>query len=355
MKRIYYLFAAAVFIAGCNTKLPKIAFSGNVTGAKDAVIIVTDADGNNIAGQNITNGSFKMDTVFENPGYGKVSIKQTGSDDYPMEVYLEAGHYTLEADAAHLDRYPKITSSSAIQNELTAFYTIQDELSLKAHHKVVGKLEPGETDIDRLKLKAFRQFINKHPNSTAATHIMLGLQYERDVQPYYEIYNKLSQAAKSSEEGKFVGKKLAGMMKLLPGAKAPDIAGTTPDGAKFDKTKLDKKVYVLEVWKAGNQISRMNHKDIIDGMLKNLDNKKAGFIGISLDSKRDWWTKAIADDKVTWPQYADLKGDESANAQQWAINKIPTYYVLNGKWEIIERDASFSRLEFIVRDYLAHH
>lgn len=354
MKKYFYLLAAASMVASCTTKLPHIAFTGKAPGLTDGVFIVTDAEGKNVAGQNITDGTFKVDTVFEGPaGYGTLGINKNGVKNKDFEVYIEAGEYTIEADAAHPDNYPKITSSSALQNELTSYYTIQDEVNRKSQDKIVV-MGPGQAEMaeDKNKLDAFKQFVEKTPNSVAAPHIMMNLQYEHNLEAYYELFQKFSPAAKQTEEGKFLDKKLSGMMKLLPGKDAPLIAGTTPDGKKFDKAALDKKVYILDFWKAGNQVSRLNHQDMVGGVAKNLDMTKVGFIGISLDNKREWWTKAIEGDKMNWAQYSDLKGDESANAEAWAITRIPTYYILNGKWQIVARDVSYDKLEYTVNQYL---
>ena len=354
MKKYLLLFTAAVMAAGC-TKLPHISFSGKVSGLNNGVFLVTDSAGLSVAGQNVTDGTIKVDTVLENQGYGTLAINKNGSKDYPVEVYLQAGQYTVEADAAHLDRYPKITSSSPIQTELTAYYMLQDEMAQKRYKNPMSQLSASDGDIDKLKLDVFKAFVQKYPNSVAAAHLMADVNYGNDIEAYYNIFNKLSPAAKNSSIGQGIGKRLGLMMKLLPGASAPDIAGTAPDGTKFDRAKLDKKVYILDFWKAGNQVSRLNHQEIVNGIANHVDSKKVGFISISLDTKRDWWTKAIADDHLNWPQYSDLKGNESANAELWAITKIPTYYILDSKWRVVERDVTMTRLEFTINDYLAHH
>lgn len=354
MKKYIYLFTVAALATSCTTKLPRIIFTGKAQGLTDAVFIVTDAQGKNVAGQNITDGTFKVDTVFEGPaGYGTLGINKNGEKKKEFEVYLEAAEYTVETNATHPDDYPKITSTSGIQNELTTYYSIQDEVERKAQDKVVV-LGQGQAEIadNNNKLDAFKQFVKKTPNSLAAPHIMMNLKYEQNLEAYYDLFQKLSPTAKQTEEGEFLETKFSEMMKLLPGKDAPLIAGTTPDGKKFDKAALDKKVYILDFWKAGNQVSRLNHQDMIGGVTKNLNMAKVGIISVSLDNKRDWWTKAIEGDKMNWPQYSDLKGDESANATAWAITRIPTYYILNGKWQVVARDVSYSKLEYTVNQYL---
>lgn len=350
--KTYPLILAGIFMfASCTTKLPRITFNGNVPGLTDGTFLVTDSAGQSLAGQNITNGTFKVDTTIENKGYGSLTIQKTGEKASPVEVYLEPGQYTIKANGKHLDQYPDIKSSSAIQNDLTAYYTMQEKVIEKKMNSVFGIRE--KLDMDNLKLEAFQSFIKQRPNSKAAAHLMLDLNYEKNAEAYNTIYNKLSADAKNSEEGKFLGNKLGVMMKLLPGATAPVIAGNTPNGKAFDQSQLNKKVYVVEFWKAGNQVSRLNHQDMVKGLLKTVDMSKVGFVSISMDTKREWWTKAIADDKLTWPQYSDLRGDDSANAEHWAITKVPTYYILNGKWQVVQRDVDFGKLEGAINDYLS--
>ncbi|WP_342647065.1 hypothetical protein [Mucilaginibacter sp. CSA2-8R] len=351
MKNYFLIFAGVLMVASCTTKQPHITFSGNVPGLNDGTFLVTDSAGQNLAGQNITNGTFKIDTILENKGYGSFTLQKNGEKAAPVEVYLEPGQYTIEASVKHLDQYPNIKSSSAIQNDLTAYYTTQEKIIEKKMNSVFGIRE--KLDMDKLKLEAFQSFIKQHPDSKAAAHLMLGLNYEKDAEAYSAIYSKLNTDVKNTEEGKFIGNKLGVMMKLLPGATGPGIAGKTPDGKAFDQSQLNKRVYVVEFWKAGNQVSRLNHQDMIKSLLKNVDVSKVGFISISMDTKREWWTKAIADDKLSWPQYSDLKGDDSADAERWAITKVPTYYILNGKWQIVQRDVDFGKLEATINDYLS--
>lgn len=375
MNKILSILAIALLAGGC-TKLPHITFNGKVPGLNNAVFLVTDAAGNNIIGDNITNGTFKKDTVLENTGYGSIAINRNGVEgNNEFEVYLEPGEYTIEANADHLERYPKITSSSQMQKELSAYHTLQDGVSFDAellvkqlqdriknfkaylganieYANLQRRLVTATANVNGVKLTAFKAFLKQYPNSVIAPHAMEDLDYASDPAAYNELYNKLSPAAKNSDEGKRIGEKLSKLMKVLPGAEAPTIAGTTPDGKAFDKTKLDKKIYVVDFWKAGNQVSRVNHQDMIKGIINNVNTNKVGFISISLDNKRDWWTKAIADDHLSWPQYSDLKGNESVNATNWVVTTIPTFYLVDGQWHIIERNVQFHNLEKAINQHL---
>jgi hypothetical protein len=373
MKKSYYLLVTAL-LAGC-TKMPHITVTGKAPGLTNAVYIVTDSAGNNVMGDNINADTFKKDTVLQNKGYGTLTINRNGNESKnDFEVYLEPGTYNIELDTAHLDRYPKINSSSQTQNEVAAYHGLVDQASANAEMQVsqlqkriknfkayMGsnadyealhtQLKVATANVSKEKLKAFKKFLQQYPNSVFAARAMERLDYTDDPVAYNEIYKNLGPAAKNTDEGKLIGERLGKLMHVLPGAQAPQIAGTTPDGQAFDPAKLNKQIYIIDFWRAANEVSRYNHQDMIN-LLKNFDSKKVGCISVSLDSKRDWWTKAIADDKLTWPQYADLKGDDSPNAANWVITTIPTIYLVDGRWRIIKRNVPFHQLNAAIKEAL---
>lgn len=85
------------------------------------------------------------------------------------------------------------------------------------------------------------------------------------------------------------------------------------------------------------------------------DIKDLGLISISLDHKRDWWINAIQEDKLTWPQYSDMKGNESLNGLNWNITHLPTYCLVDSKWRIVENDLEWTELPITVNRYLKQH
>jgi hypothetical protein len=378
MKKYQFFFAVLIVIAGC-TKPAHVQVKGSVNGLNDAVFLLTDVSGNTIAGDNIVNGSFKVDTILENNGYGTLSITKNGNaSKNEFEIYLEPTLYTITANADKLSAYPQITSTSKVQKELSAYYEIYDKvsagvrerlekaeealnsnksnaLSKDAYVRLIDEVRKAEQKQDQAKYTAFETFVKQNPQSAVAIHIMSNLDMETDPAAYMALYKKLSAESRNTDEGKEIGGKLEKLVKLIPGAKAPEIAGTTPDGKKFSTGGLKKKGYIIDFWRAGNQASRLNHQDMIGVLQQDKYAREFGIISISLDDKRDWWTKAITDDNMTWPQYSDLKGDKSVNAQNWMVTTIPSYYLVDANWNIIERNIQYTHLLFTINDYVRKH
>ncbi|MBS1527373.1 MAG: hypothetical protein JST19_17095, partial [Bacteroidetes bacterium] len=309
-----------------------------------------------------------------------VNDADPGSHGAHFEVYLQAGSYIIKTDAGKPYNYPAITSASAAQKDLSAYYAIVDRqtgglskeiaiLNTKVDsiRKVSPKNEMNTGDFgkkiydakekqDAVRFSALKEFVKQNPQSGISAHLMADMDYEEKPVEYDEVYKMFGPEARTSSEGKEIGTRLSNLVKLVPGAQSPDIVGKTPDGKPFDKSSIKKKVILLDFWRASDQISRMDHKDML-AMLGGELKGKDGFtiISIDFDSKPDWWTTAIRDDHMTWTQVSDLKGDDSPNATNWAISKIPTYYVVDENWKIIEGDVPLSEVPLLAEKYLNKH
>ncbi|MDP3641916.1 MAG: TlpA disulfide reductase family protein [Bacteroidota bacterium] len=75
-------------------------------------------------------------------------------------------------------------------------------------------------------------------------------------------------------------------------------------------------------------------------------NKAKGFgvFGVSLDTSKDKWLKAIADDQLTWPHVSDLKGWKNEAAALYAVNSIPANLLLDKTGKIIGRNLREEKL-----------
>jgi hypothetical protein len=374
-----YIILFALLVTGCRKK-STIEFTGNTPGIKSGVFIVKTTGDSSIYGENIKDGKFAIGAkFFRTPGYYTLNITDNNNSDNhePFEVYLEGGAYTIETEAGKLYKYPKITSSSKIQEQLSAFYTLSDKLgsdaqqeikhlnndlktksnslSSVAYSQLLNSLGVAENKTISNNITAFKEFVKQYPNSDVSAHLMAKLNYEDDPASYYTIYKTLSPAAKNSDEGKEIGDKLSHLIKLIPGSVAPPIYGKTSLGKPFDPKTLNNHFFLVDFWRASNDFSRRNHEKLIALLDRHKDKQKLGIVSVSLDTKIDWWTTAINEDHMTWTQVSDLKGDDSPNAVNWSITTMPTYYLLDSNWKIVERITNIGNLDFELTDYISKH
>jgi hypothetical protein len=376
MKRIF-IFLSVIALTSCNYFYDHIEFNGK-TASLTGNVIIKDGSGNAVYGATIQNGSFHIkEQQLVKPGPGYYELLIPGNDD-PFEIYLEPGTYNIETRKPGIVHYPIISTTSKIQNELSAYYTLADSIKHATHDKMItlvnrmnspaalqlpqakyqellATVKEAQTRDNLIGTSVIDEYMKRYPQSIVIAHIMANINYATDPEKYYKLYQKFSDAAKKSDDGYEIGEKLKHLVKLIPGGTAPELVGTTPDGKTIDLKKLNKKVILVEFWKAGIVIARKNHKEMVNGLLPNLADKGFGIVSVSFDDKRDWWVSAIKDDKMTWPQVNDLKGFESPNVDNWGISDIPMYKVLDGQGRIIANDIPFDNIMFTVTDYLEKH
>ena len=375
--RYSYILLLAFIFTGCVKR--SIEFTGTAPGVKNGVFIVKTLGDSTLYGENIKDGKFSIpEKLLKAPGYYTLNVIDNDNNDNhdAFEVYLEPGKYNIETEAGALYKYPKITSPSKIQDQLSAFYNLSDKLSLEAqqetfklnaeikkkensspeeYNKLLFDLSAAQNKLTINNVTAFGEFVKQNPKSSISTHLMEKLNYEDDPAGYYKIYQTLTPEAKNSDEGKEIGDKLSHLIKLVVGVKAPSITGKTPDGKVFDPKSVTSRVILIDFWRASNEFSRRNHAKLINVLADMKDKSKFGVISVSLDTKMDWWTTAVREDKMDWTQVSDLKGDDSPNATNWSVTSIPTYYLLDNNWKIVVRNVDIGKIDFEVTNYLSTH
>jgi peroxiredoxin len=372
-----YLLAIATLISSCNrTKF--VEFTGDLNGVDNGAFVIKDADGNILMSENVLGGKFQSKKLLPKAGYYNLFITASIEKDYKKyvyDVYLEEGNYTVKADADKLYLYPTITSTSKKQNELSEYYTpvsekthaadvalknLQGLLSDKDSPAAVSgngdamqaQIDQAQQDFDKIQPAALNDFATKNPQNEVAAHILSQIDYKKDPASYYAAYQKFSDAQKKTTDGKSEGDDLGELVKMAPGAPAPALAGTTPDGKAFNPKSINKKIILVEFWRSDVAASRANHKQLTDGYFSPIKNKNFTVVSVSLDTKKDAWTAALKEDNMTWTQLSDLKGDASANMSNWMISAIPTYDLVDGNWHFIKRDVDFSKVATEVAKYL---
>jgi hypothetical protein len=377
--KYYLLGLSVILLAGCN-RAAKIEIEGAAPGIKSGTFIVKSGHDSTLFGVNIKDEKFQVSGILLRPGFFTMDITNDtsqASHDKHYEVYLEGGKYAIKTDAGKPFNYPQITTTSATQNELAAYNKLVDEQGADAsiaaarlkHELENMKNTPHTPDkfnglVNQLSIvqeqqrnsefEALKQFSKQYPKSTITTHLMGEMDYESKPDAYYALFNTFSPEAKASQQGKQIGTRLGELIKLLPGALSPEIVGNTPDGKPFTKAAIKKKVILLDFWRASDEISRTDHQQMVSMLATDLKGQTDfAIVSVDFDSKPDWWAKAIKDDNMTWTQVSDLKGDDSPNAQHWAISRIPTYYLVDGNWKIISRNVQLSEVPDIAHKYLA--
>lgn len=370
--KIWFLTLFAMLLSGCGYFYHHIEVSGSTPGIENGDVTITDQSGEAVFGALIKNGKFYIrKQELKNDGYYNLHVSTFNK---PFEIYLEPGKYSMVIKPDE-NNYPAITSSSKIQNELTNYHEFADPifskyneenrslldqlktpaLSLEQYNLLIEKLKLVQKKTEEAPITVLIGYLKRFPDSEVIAHILSQMNYESKPEKFFELYQKFGKSAKNSDDGIEIGRQLKALVRLQPGALAPTLEGKTPDNKMIDIKEMHKKIIIVDFWKASLMISRENHQWFINNLLPKYESKGVGIISVSLDTKPDWWTSAIKEDRMTWPQVSDLKGSASQNIKNWNINILPTYDILDGTGHIIERDVQYQEISIIIDSYLDKH
>lgn len=158
-----------------------------------------------------------------------------------------------------------------------------------------------------------------------------------DQKSWYEAF---SDEAKNSQYGKMVMKDV--MPSSMVGEKAPTLSVTNDKGKQLTLKDLAKgKKYVLiDFWASWCQPCRKEIPNVKSLYAKYKD-KGFEVVSISIDKKEADWRKALADEKLPWPNFRDTDGSQ---AMAWQVKFVPTMYIVKPDGTIVAENARGEKL-----------
>lgn len=95
-------------------------------------------------------------------------------------------------------------------------------------------------------------------------------------------------------------------------------------------TTFQNKFILIDFWASWCAPCRLGNRKLVK-LHQSLDKNKLEIVGISLDTDKTKWIKAIAKDKITFMQLIDPKGFDAKTAIQFGVEELPAKYLFNNK------------------------
>jgi thiol-disulfide isomerase/thioredoxin len=136
-----------------------------------------------------------------------------------------------------------------------------------------------------------------------------------------------------------------------PGELAYDINLKTPKGDLLSLDSLAGKVVLIDFWASWCGPCRMSNRQLVK-LYSKYKSKGFEILGVSLDREKRDWVKAIAKDKINWPQVIDDRGWEAQTAIDWNVYQIPTSYLINKDGIVVSVNPEKKDLEKALKELL---
>jgi peroxiredoxin len=188
------------------------------------------------------------------------------------------------------------------------------------------------------------EFIKEYPDSYESLTRLNWSKERLGSEKTAKIFSLLLSDLKFTEEGKAIEEFIATNKNLKVGDKFVDIEQPDINGELKKISQIHKKYTLVEFWASWCGPCRSFNPELIEHYQTYKD-KGFEIFGISLDTDKDKWRKAMEKDGLIWENVSDLKGNNNEAAMIYGVRDIPDNFLINENGIIIERLIRGKKLE----------
>jgi peroxiredoxin/CRISPR/Cas system-associated exonuclease Cas4 (RecB family) len=349
MKRIIYLIVVTSLLASCSSE-PHYVINGEIEGSDSVKFRLMKIKGDRfvtIDSAISKKGSFKMKGAIDYPDLVQLVAGNTGNR---TSFYLENSRIIITGKLDSLFN-AKITGSE-IQDEYRYIIDARKPLSEKYSDlylqyqmanqvRDTAKTARLEKEIESVlkEINAIQKdFVKNNPASYLAPTILKDLSYEMEAEEIEAAINAMDTSVAKIPLVKEMKEKVERMKTVSVGKKAPDFTLNDVDGDPVAlSSKIGSKLLLIDFWAAWCNPCRQENPNIVK-VYNEFRKKGFDVLSVSLDNNKESWIKAIAMDKLSWTQVIDPGQYDNSVAKLYAVDAIPSNFLLDETGTIIARN-----------------
>lgn len=135
---------------------------------------------------------------------------------------------------------------------------------------------------------------------------------------------------------------------LKIGDKMPNIVLRNQNNEEVDSNKFKRKFILIDFWASWCAPCRLGNKKLVK-LHNDLNVEKIEIIGISVDTDKSKWIKAIEKDKIEFTQLIDPNGFDANTAIQFGVDELPSKYLFNREGNLIAKNPSEEEIMKLIK------
>ncbi|WP_121809670.1 TlpA disulfide reductase family protein [Mucilaginibacter kameinonensis] len=272
---------------------------------------------------------------------GRMKDSGGNSDDFLISFFSDVYNISISGDNAYKDNI-KI-SGSPLMDSLIRFSKIVRPIEDKREEIVISSVRRNPDSIKiqldsiaLLKKKTMSAYIQANLHSYAGIILLYYSKIDKTFTPAEAdgLLRKFDLDLQNSKYGHLVKQLNRRYNQIQIGQVAPDFEQTNQYGKPMRLSAFKGKYVLLEFSSSWCGPCRTMNPQLVS-LYDKFKGKDFEIVSISNDVNRQTWLKTIKDDKLTWPQLSDLKGQQNEVAIMYNINAIPHNFLIDRQGKII--------------------
>ena len=252
------------------------------------------------------------------------------------EAYLSEGdNYYIRGGQLNDSYTAHMKESAAMRKAIDGMQSRYDSLRTARKFRSASQVNDSLQRQQNALRELTNTFLGSNDNIIAAYTIYSNLlMREASLRDTRSMYATLGEGAKGSQYGRIIKERIKRLEKTEGGAQAPDFTLTDPQGNAVTMSSVKGKIKIIDFWASWCGPCRLNNP-ALRKLYDELHPLGLEIIGVSLDTNKAAWEKAIEKDGLTWINVSSLKGWKCDLISLYNITGVPALFVLNENNQII--------------------